>query len=89
MSPEVPAKSFSLCAIACFTMMLSMLERIVTPFSIGAWVSINPASITFPKMSAPFSEHTSTKVAFPAKSPITPQLPKAKSALVGMFMVHL
>ena len=70
-------------------MKLLMFSLILIPFSRGSSVAIKPASITFPKASAPFSVNTSTKVALPAKGPITPQLPKAISALEGILRLHL
>ena len=66
-----------------------MFSLILIPFSSGAVVSIKPASTTLSITSAPVSENTYTKVAFPAKGPITPQLPKAKSALEGILRLHL
>ena len=70
-------------------MKLLMFSLILIPFSIGSSVAIKPASITLSNISAPLSENTSTKVAYPAKGPITPQLPKAKSALDGILRLHL
>ncbi len=70
-------------------MKLLMFSLILIPFSRGSSVAIKPASITLPKTSAPLSENTSTKVAFPAKGPITPQLPNAMSALEGILRLHL
>ena len=66
-----------------------MFSLILIPFSIGSSTSIKPSSITSDKISDPFSVKTSTKVALPAKGPITPQLPNAKSALDGIFKLHL
>ena len=70
-------------------MKLLILSLIAIPFSSGSSTAIKSASITSLRISAPLSENTSTKVAFPAKGPITPQLPNAKSALLGIFKSHL
>src|SRR3972149_9210331 len=65
-----------------------ILARIATPFSSGSCTCIYPASTAFCRSLSPFSEFISTNVAFPTRSPVTPQLPQAISELFGTFIVQ-
>ena len=67
-------------------MVASIFARISRPFASGAAVWITPAFTAASKTAAPFSEQTSTKVAFPAFSPKTPQLPHARSHWRGILV---
>ena len=63
----------------------STFPRISRPFGFGASVLITPALIAPSSRAAPLSLQTSTNVAFPALSPMTPQFPQARSAWRGTF----
>src|SRR5512136_407761 len=66
----------------------STFPRISIPLGLAASVARTP-DFTAPSRSfAPLSEQTSTKVAFPAFSPMTPQFPQARSACRGTLYLH-
>ncbi len=71
-----------------FSMAPSTLPRISIPFGFAASVLRLPAFTAASRRFAPFSEQTSTNVAFPALSPMTPQFPQARSAWRGTFILH-
>src|SRR5512136_454321 len=71
-----------------FIMAPSTFPRISRPLGLAASV-VRILDLTAPSMRfAPFSEQTSTKVALPAFSPMTPQFPQARSACRGTLYLH-
>src|SRR5512136_2272667 len=66
----------------------STLPRISRPLGFAASVARIPDFTALLTRFAPFSLQTSTKVALPALSPITPQLPQARSAWRGTLSLQ-
>src|SRR5512137_857129 len=66
----------------------STFPRISRPLGLAASVARTPLLTAPLTRFAPFSEQTSTKVALPAFSPMTPQFPQARSAWRGTFILQ-
>src|SRR5690606_5005869 len=84
-----PSKSFFRHLSLSLYIAFSTLARISRPLGFGASVLITPSLTALSRRSAPLALQTSTNVAFPAFSPITPQFPQARSAWRVTFILHL
>src|SRR5512136_1938300 len=71
-----------------FIMAPSTFPRISRPLGLAASVARMPFLTALFTRFAPFSEHTSTHVALPAFSPMTPQFPQARSACRGTLSLQ-
>src|SRR5512137_151989 len=86
-APSV-VKSFFLHFSPSLSIAPSTLPRISRPLGFAASVARTP-DFTAPLIRfAPFSLQTSTKVALPALSPMTPQFPQARSAWRGILYLQ-
>src|SRR5665647_1711105 len=81
-------KSFFLHFSPSLSIAPSTLPRISRPLGFAASVSRIPFATAPLTRLEPFSLHTSMKVALPALSPMTPQLPQARSAWRGIFILQ-
>src|SRR5512145_817716 len=88
MLPARAPKSFFRHLSPSLSMAPSTFPRISRPLGLAASVARTP-DFTAPSTSfAPLSEQISTNVALPAFSPITPQLPQARSACRGTLYLQ-
>src|SRR5512138_1126180 len=88
MLPERAPKSFLRHLSPSLSMAPSTFPRISRPLGLAASVARMPDFTAPSRSAAPLSEQTSTKVALPAFSPITPQFPQARSACRGTLYLH-